>query len=383
MCRFTPVFCLALRVLSFVWLLESCSLGQVDSPKSVSFKISKRGDPILLPVQMGNEQFDFVLDTGASVHVFDTSLEHYLGDPLSTRRANTASSPIAMKMFRLPKATVGGVRLDSTDHVGSFDFTEIRQVFGEDVRGVIGIDFFRNRIVQFDFDAGVLHVLPRQKPLAAWGPPISLVPGNIPRIDAVRIAGVEGSLFLVDTGSTGTITFAGFLFRFAAQTGSVQTTGNIMSVSASGVIPQRRGRVSEFTCGSITATDVTVEEGRQSSLGLGYLSRYCVTLDVSGGNMYLRPGSRANEPYRENLSGLHLKKVDGRIVVFHVDSNSSSDNAGVEAGDVILVVNKTSTSQLTLSAIRRHFKQESGTVVSLALRRRDRKLHVTFELREG
>src|SRR5688572_31119638 len=61
---------------------------------------------IVVPVQLGTTQFSFVLDSGASHHAFDISLESYLGNRVSTAVANGTTS---VSVFKMPAATICGI----------------------------------------------------------------------------------------------------------------------------------------------------------------------------------------------------------------------------------------------------------------------------------
>ena len=71
---------------------------QPIKPKPLAeFPIARFGDPLLLPVTLGEECCLFVLDSGATIHVFDSSLRHYLGRPVGI---TPAQSPVQGDFFR-------------------------------------------------------------------------------------------------------------------------------------------------------------------------------------------------------------------------------------------------------------------------------------------
>jgi len=54
------------------------------------FKVAKQGDIMLLPVKFTGKEYLFLLDTGASMTVFDISLKPELGDVKGIGRIQTA-----------------------------------------------------------------------------------------------------------------------------------------------------------------------------------------------------------------------------------------------------------------------------------------------------
>ena len=96
----------------------------------------------------------FCVDTGAWKTIFDTSLRSELGQSLGTTTAATPSGFIEVELFRTPQASVGLLDLSSVDTVGCHDLTKMRYASGQEIFGILGMDFLRNYAIELDFDAG-------------------------------------------------------------------------------------------------------------------------------------------------------------------------------------------------------------------------------------
>jgi len=123
---------------------------------------------------------------------------------------------------------VGVIEVPPTRPVGCMDLKLLREAIGEDVRGILGIDFFRPHLIEINFDAGTLRILPRDEPMAAWGERIAL--DESPRgISCTAVMGNHGEVsLLIDTGTDSSITLAGYLFRRLVDLGDVEVRGSAL-----------------------------------------------------------------------------------------------------------------------------------------------------------
>src|SRR4051794_20909599 len=138
------------------------------------FPIHNDGDQILLPVKFHGEVYQFVLDTGAGMNVYDTSLRPHLGAPLKVVTAKMPRGTMKMSLFSAPAAMIGSLSLQTPGPVACADLDMIRRATGHDVRGIIGMAFLAEHVVELDFDQGRLAFLSSAP--AQSGSPIPLFP---------------------------------------------------------------------------------------------------------------------------------------------------------------------------------------------------------------
>ncbi|NLH17780.1 MAG: PDZ domain-containing protein [Phycisphaerae bacterium] len=104
-------------------------------------------------------------------------------------------------------------------------------------------------------------------------------------------------------------------------------------------------------------------------LGLGFLTRYRVTLDFPHNRLYLRPGKSVARFENPDMTGLHIIRDEGKTLVHSVDPNSPADQAHICAGDEIVEVNHMTAQSHKLDTIRRIFASAPGDRVHLQTRR--------------
>jgi hypothetical protein len=71
------------------------------------FKLADGGPLLLVPVQLKGKTFQFILDTGASSGIFDSSLAPLLGDPISVQEIQTPDGVTRGLLFPSPDAKLG------------------------------------------------------------------------------------------------------------------------------------------------------------------------------------------------------------------------------------------------------------------------------------
>ena len=142
-------FVLALAVIG--WIVLACNAA----PAAERFEVLPFGDAILLPVRIGDETHSFLLDTGATASVFDRSIVS--GDAIDRHELQTGGGTLAVERFLAPQATIAGKSLTVQASVYALDLAQVRRASGLPIRGIVGMDFLRSRIVRIDFDGAPPH----------------------------------------------------------------------------------------------------------------------------------------------------------------------------------------------------------------------------------
>jgi predicted aspartyl protease len=231
-------------------------------------KVSVPGQPSVL---------NFLLDSGAGVSVLDLTAAQRIGAKLGSSQPvqGVGSRGVGYRVNGFT-GELAGVALSSK--VLALDLSSVSQGCGRRIDGLIGADFFRNRIVQIDFARQKVRLLGRDEfrgagcevlPLAARGDALCIrvgVAGNAPewmRVDTgcdvalrwVAAAGKASKLaqtsVAVTTGTRGSV-------RADVQLGSVRVPGVQTAIHAEQIFP-----------------------GEAGLLGNGLLSKFVVTFDAA------------------------------------------------------------------------------------------------------
>jgi hypothetical protein len=340
------------------------------------FAVARDGDALLLPVTFRGKTYQFGLDSGSTWNVFDTALP--LGDPLDERPAWGTDSLVRLRFFPAPQARTGGLNLKTTEPVVAFDCARFRRVLGSDIHGFLGMPFFRRHVLRVDFDQGEVLVLQKAGPDCGRGFAVRYDERRVPLL-RIDVAGDTGQEVAIETGWTGSVCLAEPLFDTAVKQEDLAVVGTMLSETVSGTLARRLGRLKQLTLGEFTPRGLLTTAGKGSRLGLGFWSRFVVTFDLPHDKVYLKRGKEFDRPDVHDLSGLHLLRQDGQVVVHSVGKGSAAEAAGLKSGDVLVRVGDTRVEAMSLFRLRKCFCV-GDTRVRLTVRRGGKETEITLAL---
>lgn len=344
------------------------------------FDVARGGELLLLPVTLKGKKHLFLVDTGTTLNVYDTSLP--LGELKAEGTAEGADGPVTYSLFDPPDATVGYLSLSSLQPVCGTDLKQVREASGQDIYGILGMDFLRRHVVRIDFDAGKFAFLKQAGNDPGVAVPLTFSPTQAPLISA-EVAGWGREEFLVDTGwgmeNCGSLRRD--LFRSLLDKKGLQVVGREHHLSANGVGQDRLGRAKGISAGGLNVPDPVFGEAGKNLLGLGYLSRYTVTFDFPRQTMYLKKGKRFAAPDRWNKTGLYVMRVGGKLVVHAADEGTPAAASGLRKGDVVLSVAGKAVNKLALRELAA-LLYSSGKEVRIKVERGEKEIEATLRLGE-
>jgi hypothetical protein len=227
-----------------------------------------------------------LLDTGAGVSVLDAATAQRLslksGRPVNVRGVETTLTghwlnPIA--------ATANDVQLPA--RFLAVDLHQLRQSCRQPLDGLLGADFFCGRIVQIDFDAQKIHILPRQAfPISEDALPLQLRPCGM-RLP-ISVNGRKPQWVRLDTGCASPLQWVTSEVR--PQDCSRQPAVALADLS----IPQTQTAVQigpyQFQNVPTGIHEKPIFHGESGLLGNGLLSRFSsITIDTKSGRLFLQP----------------------------------------------------------------------------------------------
>ena len=150
--RHIPVLLLTAIIVAFPGI--SCGddpASKIPSDLVVErFSISRNGGPLLVPVTVAQKEYLFVVDTGATLTCFDTSMP--LGRPVMTKILEGAQGRAKIKLYQPPEGKSSMDFTRSSEHSRRGDFKSMRQMSGHDFYGILGMDFLSRYVVQIDIE---------------------------------------------------------------------------------------------------------------------------------------------------------------------------------------------------------------------------------------
>jgi hypothetical protein len=324
------------------------------------FKVARHGEALLLPVTWNGKTFQFLLDTGASGALYDSSLP--LGAAKRKKKVDSAGGPIELQFFDAPDAKVGNLTLRTAEEVVGFDQGKVREITGHEIYGVVGMDFLEKHVVEIDCDEGEVRFL--QAVGRNAGTPFGLeFRDGCPHVD-VSVQNLGNTRFLVDTGfiSSDSGTLTPELLTKLQKKGAVRIVGQSYAETLAGTKISRIAQGKKLSLGEFAIADPVIGEGPHNMVGMGLLSRFKVTFDFPNKVMYLRKGKRFNTPDLWDISGLHLLRRKEETIVHSVDKGSAAENRGIKAGDKITKVGDRNAGVLSLFDLRQLCRQPDTTL---------------------
>jgi hypothetical protein len=362
---------------AFLFVLFAVAGAARSSPAEgqilAAFQFSPRSEALALPVQVGEERGNslFVLDTGASVNFLDSSLQHLVNSK-PFRRVRIEGTQRFLELYKFPGVSVGDLRASKDGQIVCTDLADLRAAAGMQLYGIVGLGFFRDRVVSVDFDNGLLQVWSRSCAREGLGVAVRLTDDSTKAIiEKVRFGDNMSYRCILDTGSNGSIVVPRGTFDHLVRSKQVSVLGSRVVTSVDRKSRQRFGVLKRLEIASGVIHNLTIGESTRDSIpriGLGVLRRYVVTLDVDGKVAYFRKGKHFASTDRLDKSGITLDRVLGEFRATSITKNSPALVADIRVGDRIEMVNGIDQSRLSMYTLRELLSSGHGRVITVKVR---------------
>jgi hypothetical protein len=271
--------------------------------------------------------------------------------------------------------------LDGIETVFCTDLQPLRYASGEDIRGVLGVDFLRRFTVTIDFDQGLVQLCESCTTDIAAGEawiPMDLDKSGRPHVSAT-IGDARNEALLLDTGATGDAVRAD-LYDALVRTGEIAIGDATVGSTAGGSFTQSSGYLSGLQVDHFQLGAIRVARHFENSVGLDWLSRFQVSLDFPNRRLMLQKGNRFDEPFSRATSGMAVVDVDGRKIVAQVRPNSPASAAGVLRGDELIAIGSERADQLDMFTVGKALTANVGESVDLTIGRQARRFSTNIRL---
>lgn len=354
---------------------------------SASFKLPFEfaGNHIYLPVKINDSETVWMMfDTGASQTFIDVDKAKEL--KLQISDGAIKNTTLKFQTFKVENQDLQLTRLG----FGSND--------GHSIDGLLGYDFIKRFVVEIDYQKRIITFhspanFKRSKIFTEV--PLTMLEddsgGKVP-LASVKIGDkIEGKL-IVDTGVRSVATFNmpfvnnNNLLKLVPKTID-QIVGGGATVRVAQFLHGRLPKmefggflIKDSVVGFSQATDgVTSISDFGGIIGGGILRRFKVIFDYSKEKLYLEPNKDFSSAYKYDATGTYVISEGNDYKTFRVRqviSPSPGSDADLRENDIILMINKKATSNLTLDKLRELFKQENK-IFKLKIKRKEG----IFELR--
>jgi hypothetical protein len=267
-----------MRLLVFAAVVELLlpMSARSELPREIPFRY--QDGLIWLKVELaGNkERMNFLLDSGASVSAIDLYTAHTHGVNLGDRQSveGVSGQGLAYRVNDF-QAMAGGIALPKS--VLAIDLGAVSESCHQHIDGILGVDFFQDRIVQIDFKAGKICLLKNCKANTAKCDTLPIRMRNGAFCVPVRIAGNPVQWMRLDTGCDSALEWV------VTRTEKRRMSGPSIGLSGASVhYINTSARLGSNCFNDIRAAIHTKQifPGEDGLLGNGLLSKFCcLTID--------------------------------------------------------------------------------------------------------
>ncbi|TDE54403.1 retropepsin-like aspartic protease [Flavobacterium sp. GT3P67] len=407
---------------------------------SVPFKLIN--NLVFVPIKVNGIELNFLLDTGVAETILFSledkkEVRFFNAEKILLKGLG---SQVAVEGLKSTNNILEFSSLKNRNHmlyiVLDPDFN-LSSHIGIPVNGIIGYQFFRNNLVEINYrKKRVIVYKDTDKNRTKIEKKFSTIPITIEKSKPYLKSTVYQDnrnvpvKLLIDVGNSDAI----WLFQGRSELIKVplKNFDDFLGRGFSGDIEGKRGRIQKLQMAdfefnnpivafpdSISIRNVTMVPDRMGSVGGEIMKRFTVIFDYQKQQMYLKKNSDYSAPFSYNKSGVEIQQnglqwvqetvrmetvplstnynESGGVKVFtndfkykfqlkpiyqiaNVRQNSPAANAGLQKGDVIILINNNPIHKLTLQEINTLFKSEEEKWITLEVERKSQILKFRFQL---
>ena len=225
-----------------------------------------------------SEPLNFLLDSGAGISAIDLRTARGLGVHLGNRQMvqGVNGQSFAFRVNDL-QAVCGGIALPKS--VLAVDLRALSDCCGQPVDGILGVDFFRSRIVQIDFSEGRVRILAKCNPNLANCEILPIRMCNDAFCVPVRVAGNPAQWMRLDTGCDAALEW---VFSGTERRRTVRNSIGLSGVSVRHINTSVQLGKQCFNAVTVGVHREPTFPGEAGLLGNGLLSKFRLTIDQPG-----------------------------------------------------------------------------------------------------
>ena len=404
-------------------------------------KFELANDLVIVPVEINGRELSFLLDTGVnSTILFSLTKQDSttLNDPkVVYLRGLGVGKPLrALRSSHNTLKLGNAVSKDHSIYIIEGEIFSISNRIGRAVNGILGYDFFKNFVVEFNYKRRFMKVYNKgiyeyDKCRRCVDLPLNFYKDK-PYIEANIELNNGLSLkvdLLVDSGSSDAL----WLFEDPQLKLHVpeESFADFLGFGITGSVYGNRSRISSLSLKKYDLKAITVSfpdslslaavdsfEERDGSVGAQVIKRFHSVFDYPGRNLRLKPNNNFNDPFEYNMSGIVVQHNGYRIVknegsagpkltideeekegtavfsstqnviyslepsyeVAEIRPNSPAAQAGLMIGDEIIELNGRPVYRYDLDKITEVLSSKEGKKIKLEILRRGISLEIEFRL---
>ncbi|HEY4416953.1 MAG TPA: aspartyl protease family protein [Verrucomicrobiae bacterium] len=346
---------------------------------------------VRIPATLFKKPVYLIVDTGAGMTYIDAKYRDELGASIDDMSVNTVTTTnVPVLLYHAPPLNIGG-RSFNLDKVGCLDFSALRAATGVPFAGMLGMDLLQRYVITFDPDQEQFSLttnvpaIVKQRALA-----IPLTRADNGKEEILQLsARLNGSGPINLVLDSGAFDFLGLNQAdwdkvFPDDKEPVVEDFNVGADSK--IVRSKAARIRSLRIGASLYTNILVglvsNPTSFSHIGDLFLRQHIAALDVSNQVLYLLPSRHFGETNELDMSGLHLLKLNSKIMAYMVDSNSPAFKAGIRDGAELVAINGQPAGSVLLSDIRQILRKADGMKISLEIKQAGQVKEANFRLKK-
>jgi hypothetical protein len=398
---FLPYLFLCIETLSPLSLSAQNPLKLLDfdkpKQKSVSMPFRFVNNLIVLPVIINNsDTLNFILDTGISTTMI-TELNGKDSIVLNFAREIQLQGlgmgePVSALHSYGNEIRIKGISGQNQDIYIILDNAfQLSARMGIPIHGILGYSVFSNFVVGINYDTKTISFYrPESFSYKKRHEKYTTLPleiNNTKPYITVNITDAEGNVFpvklLIDTGASHAIWLDGkSVPGLKIPEGSRET---YLGTGLNGEVFGYLGRMNSLNLNGNVLNNVIVSfpdsasiskstglNKRNGSMGSEILKRFNVIIDYPNQKISLKPNSAFKTDFQQNLSGMEITAPYPGLKIFMIEGirkDSPAEHAGLQKGDVILMINGMKSDKIGLSDIYQVLQNQPGKKVIISYMR--------------
>jgi hypothetical protein len=268
------------------------------------------------------------------------------------------------------------------------DLFNLSKQTGVKINGLLGVDFFRDYVVQIDYSNRRLRMYRHEQFIAPKG--YGVMPMTLHRqkmyihLSVLETDSARQTIkMLIDTGAELTAWFE-TLTNKAVNIPEKSIRGRIgegLSGEINGVFARvQQLCIAEFCVkdpivafpDSAAISQIARTSDRDGTIGGQLLNRFNLIIDTNNRKFYFKPNSTFKNTFTYNIAGIEVAHTSGfipQVEVIHVWKDSPAERAGIQVGDIISEINFQRLSQVSIAEVRHYFQTPSKNPLKMLVER--------------
>ena len=304
-----------------------------------------RGHRIFFAGSINGSATPMMLDSGASETVLDDDFAAKLGLTHGEKISVQGSAgAVPGRLERDVSIVVGGMTLRGAN-VMVIDLDPVARAIGRPIPVVVGRDALKASMMTIDFPKRTIAFNARNGSAAPGGSiRIPLADGDHLRTVPISIGGEQPIQATLDIGNGGSVLLAHGYWKKKPALASLRYA-ETQTGGVGGLKTARRVVLPEVTFAgqklknvpAVLNSDPTALPADGGNIGIEMLKPFVVTLDDSGGALYLKATGATHEFNRER-AGIRTELAGDRLKVAYVSPDGPAAAAGLKLGDEIVSI---------------------------------------------